>query len=156
LQRGALEEAEQQLHWIDEDESESGVDDYNSYALAVSAMIAAAKGDLLATEERARRVLEGTSTYLDRVFARLALALRDSILSDQSGIDHQLEAARSIVRGTDDLLTPLMIDHAGGVLGRNDLEKAEAALRAADVDPDGWNRVWSLTKPSETVETVFP
>ncbi len=151
LQRGAVEEAEEQLEWVGDVESKLGEDGYNSYALAVAAIISAASGALDVTESRGERVLEGVSTYLDRVFALLALAARDARLADFSGVDEYLAKARKIVAGTDDLLTPLMIDLAGGVFGRNSLGDAEAALRAADVDPDGWRRVWTLSVDATTL-----
>lgn len=146
LQRGAVEEAEAQLIWIgDEEELYPEADDYNSYALAVSAIIAAAAGDLVEVERLSQQVFDGVSTYLDRVFAHLAMAARHARESHVAGVDVSLAMARSIVDDTDDLLTSLMIDLAGGVFGRNDLGSAEAALRAADVDPQGWRQVWLLT-----------
>lgn len=145
LQRGALEEAEGQLDWVpDSGTSVPGDDDYNSYALAVAAIIAVASDDLVVAKQRAERVINGVSTYLDRTLAYLALAARAARLADLAEVDRNLEHARALLRETDDLLTPLMIDLAGGVLGRNDLQEAEAALLTAEVDPAGWRKVWLL------------
>lgn len=150
LQRGAVEEAELQLRWIAEEEALDAAKDnggdagYNFYALCVSAIIAAVSGELDDAALLSKRVLEGASTYLDKVLAQLALAARSARLSDLAGVDEALSAARAITAQTDDLVTPMLIDLAGGVLGRNDLDAAEAALRSADVEPAGWRQVWLL------------
>lgn len=145
LQRGALEEAEAQLDWIPEvGASAPGEDDYNSYAMAVAAIIAVAGDDLVGARDRAMHVVDGVSTYLDRTLAHLAMAAAAVRMSDFPEVDRCLAAARLMVSETDDLLTPMMIDLAGGVLGRNDLAAAEAALLTAEVDPAGWRRVWLL------------
>lgn len=153
LQRGALEGARTQLGWVSEDwESGAGdsgeqpdrPDEYNSYALAVAAIIAVASNQPDEALALADKVLGGVSTYLDRILAHLALAARSARCNEESDVDTSLANARAIVAGTDDLLTPLLIDLAGGIFGRNDLAPADAALRAADVDPRGWRRVWLL------------
>ena len=145
LQRGAIAEAASQLAWIDVDSNESADrSNLDMYAQAVGAIIAAAQGDTELVDQRAEAVLVGSSTYLDRVFALLAKAAAAYQSRDQSDPAAYLDLARSELVGTDDRVSPLIVDLVAAVCGLESVVEAEARLRGIGVDPAGWRQAWSL------------
>jgi class 3 adenylate cyclase/tetratricopeptide (TPR) repeat protein len=123
-----------------------------SYALAVGSIVAAARGDRAEVERRAAGALRQRSTYLDRVFARLALAASSAAAGDPGRRDAELAAARAELAVTEDRITPLLVDLAAGVLGAGPLDEAEATLVALGMEPAAWRRVWALAAAAGAVE----
>ena len=140
LQRGAVDEAASQLAWI-EDDRRSRLD---YYAEAVRAMIAAANGRYDEVEAVTEQVLEGPSTYLDRVTVLLAQAGARRRSGDDPGCDAALSQARDVVSGTDDRMSRWLIELVAGLCGRTELAKAEAQMANAGLDPTGLVTAWRL------------
>ncbi len=145
LQRGAVDEAAAQIEWT----TDVGV--LGPFHGAVSAIIAAAQGAADDAREAAAAVLASEATYLDRVLTFLALAAVGSQEGDVAARDSALAGARAELVGTDDLLTPLLIDLAAAVTTGWGVSEAQDKLRGIGVDPAGWHKVWALaTQPGRT------
>ena len=138
LQRGAVEEAEQQLEWVTAGEG------IGHFANAVGALVAAAGNDHQFSDELTTRALAGNSTYLDRVVALLARASICCGTGDRVGCDEALAAARAEVEPTDDQLTRHLIELAAGICGQVDLDDATTRMRGAGLDPTGWKTAFDL------------
>ncbi len=147
LQGGAVDEAATQLAWVDGSDSRR----VDFFAEAVRAMLAAADGRLDDAETAVQRVLNGHSTYLDRITGHLVLACVHSQRGDESSVDRALDDARSVVNATDDRMSRLLIDLVAGICGRSDLVKAESDVAGAGLDGIGLRTAWRLTARSPEV-----
>ncbi len=140
LQRGALDEAAVQLAWL---EHAPGLS--NMYALSAQAIVAAARGDVELAQESAGQVVGSpASTYLDAIFAHLALAAVHYQLKDQISCELAIASAKAATAGTDDVVMPLIIAMAEAVYGFGNVAHTEIRFRGLGMDPDGWRRAWSL------------
>lgn len=149
LQRGAVDEAASQLSWMGSFESGPP----NSYAAAVGAIVAAAQNDADSARSKARGVLDGRGTYLDRTLAHLALAAVASSDGQSEQIDVHLADAREELATTDDRVSPLLVDMVAAICGRASLDEVEDALRGRSIDPAGWRMAWTLAATPGTVRT---
>ncbi len=122
-----------------------------SHGVVAAALVDIAAGDLPRAEERAATVLGAQGSYLDRVHAHVAIAAIRAREWDVPGRDKALAEARAELSGTDDLLTPRMLDLAVAVCSGDEVEPAVAALGAVGVDADGWLRLWRLVAGSDAV-----
>ena len=142
LQRGAVAEASAELAPLLEMADDDGGPP--PFALAVGAILAAAEGCAELAEARLAAVLEGCSTYSDRVMARLAVAAALGQRGDLAGRNAALADARAEVESTDDRVMALVVDLAAATMGVGSLEDAESNLRALGLDPAAWRRAWGL------------
>ena len=150
MQQGAVDEAGSQLAWVD------GPDDrrVDLFAEAVRAMLAAADGRLDDAEAAVRRVLDGRSTYLDRIYAHLVQACCQRQRGDEAATDRALREARLVVGSTDDRLSRWVIDLVAGICGRGDQGDAVQLMANAGLDAGGLLKTWSLTARTESIETT--
>jgi hypothetical protein len=138
LQRQAVDEAASQLEWIEHH------DTFGRYAEAIGSIVAAARGNLEASERYTAETLAGQSTYLDRTFALLARAVVRARLHDVAGSDAALEAADAEVAPTDDQPSRLLIDLVAAICGRGSLDAAKTRMRRSGMDPSGWVAAFGL------------
>lgn len=104
LQRGAVDEAMDQLAWPGSLDSEPA----GRYEEAVAAIIAAIQGRHEAVERSAHNVLTNGSTYLDRVLALSARAASRLQRGDDAGCDTALANAWAELEPTDDQTSRLL------------------------------------------------
>ncbi|MGI9596931.1 MAG: hypothetical protein ACR2QK_12270, partial [Acidimicrobiales bacterium] len=140
LQRGAVDEALDQLSWPGSTEAEPG----GRYEEAVAAIIAAIQGRHEAVERSVNNVMMGGSTYLDRVLALSARAASRLQGGDDAGCDQALTDAWAELEPTDDQTSRLLLELVVAHCGRADLAAAEQRLHGSGLDGTGWRTVWSL------------
>ena len=150
LQSGLVDEAGSQLAWVDGSDARR----VDFFAEAVRAMLAAVEGRLDDAEEAARRVLEGRSTYLDRINAHLVRACVELQRADASAVDAALVDARQIVDGTDDRTTRWLIDLVAGICGQGDQPAAVRHMENAGLDATGLVTAWRLAARIPAAETT--
>ncbi len=148
LQRGSVAEAGSQLAWFDG--SDNRRVDY--FAEAVRAILAAVEGRLDDADTAVDRVLNGHSTYLDRINAHLVRACVALQRGDEPATDASIDDARQIVEVTDDRMSRWLIDLVAGICGRGDQEAAERDMASAGLDATGLVTAWRLTARSEAIE----
>ena len=148
LQRGAVAEAASQLDWSGEPEAATG----GRYEEAVAAVLAVIEGRPDDAERLVRDVLDGPSTYLDRVLALSARASGRYRNGDQSGADEALAAARAELRPTDDQTSRLLLGLVAALCGQGEVDDAQQRLRGAGLDPTGWWTVWALATDRRPAE----
>ncbi len=148
LQRGAVDEAASQLAWVDGSDTRR----VDFFADAVRAMLASAGGRLEHAEAAAQRVLDGRSTYLDRIHAHLVWACVHRQRNDEPATDRALDDARQIVNATDDRMSRWLIDLVAGICGRGETGEAERHMVNAGLDPSGLITAWRLTARAESVD----
>lgn len=147
LQRGAIDEASSHLSWL-----QHAAGTFNTYATSVEAIVAAARGEIDLARKSAEEVIASHgATYLDRIFAQLALAALHCQLKDQMSCELAVAAAKSAGAGTDDVVMPLIIAMAEAVYGLGNVAHTEIRFRGLGMDPDGWRRAWSLAALGDPV-----
>jgi len=129
----------------------SGLEEFPSgYALSALALLYAMVGDHAQAIESADRVFAAEqSTYLDRIWAHLALAsMWLGIGTTEEGVAH-FDSAASLAAATDDQVASALVSLARSeahlAAGTSDpLSAADAARRLADlgIDGDGWRLVY--------------
>ncbi len=148
LQQGAVGEAGSQLAWFDGSDSRR----VDFFADAVRALLAAVEGRLDDAEAAVERVLNGRSTYLDRINAHLVRACAAFQAANDAGVDAALDDARRIVDLTDDRMSRWLIDLVSGICGRGDQSVAERHMAKAGLDPTGLVATWRLAARTETID----
>jgi class 3 adenylate cyclase/tetratricopeptide (TPR) repeat protein len=144
LQQGSVDAAADQLGWALDAEDDRARGRVNTFAMAISAAIASASGDLGTARERIACVFDGEPTYLDRVLAHLADAAVSERSGDGAASHAAIEAARVILAGTDDRVSPMLVSLVEAIIERSDLRDVEAQIRSLGIDPTGWRRAWTL------------
>jgi hypothetical protein len=148
LQRGSVDEAAAQLSLVDPAHAE------HMYQSSVGALVSAAQGDVAGTHLWADRVMEGRSTYLDKVKALIARAGAQYQSGQVEECDQTIAAGWAILRGTDDRLSPLLFEMVVALLGRGSIEEAEHKLLSLGVDPAGWKKAFGLVVNPEGLDLV--
>ena len=148
LQQGAVDEAGSQLAWFDGSKSRR----VDFFAEAVRATLAAVDGRIDDAEQAVERVLNGRSTYLDRITAHLVRACISFQLADDEATDAALDDARRIVDLTDDRMSRWLIDLVSGICGQGDQTVAERHMAKAGLDPAGLVTAWRLAARTESIE----
>jgi class 3 adenylate cyclase/tetratricopeptide (TPR) repeat protein len=150
LQRGAIDEASSHLKWLQQVPGHS-----NMYGRSVEAIVAAAGGDLVLARTRAGEVISShAATYLDTVFAHLALAAVHHQMKDLISCELAIASAKQATAGTDDAVMPLIISMAEAVYGFGNVAHTEIRFRGLGMDPDGWRRAWSLAASGDAAVAV--
>lgn len=147
LQRGAVFEAAAQLDWSDEATAAGG-----RYEQAVAAVLATIEGRHDDAERLVHDVLQGPSTYLDRILALSARATGRYRQGDSDGCEAALVAAWDELRPTDDQTSRLLLGLVAAICDEGDMDEAEQRLRSAGLDPVGWRRVWALAADRRPAE----
>ena len=148
LQRGSVDEAAAQLSVVERAQAE------HMYQASVAALVAAAQGDILGAHRWADRVMAGRSTYLDKAKALIARAGAQYQSSQVDECDRTIADCRALLKGTDDRLSPLLIEMVVGLLGRGSLADAEHNLLSIGVDPAGWKQAFALVVDPEGLSLV--
>lgn len=142
MQSGNVEAAEAQLEWAFA-EPASG-DRAHTNAFAVGAMVAAAAGRFETAQARVQAVLAGQPTYLDCLLAHLAEAAASNGVGDLDGVRRGISAARAVLDGTDDRVSPTLVDLVEAMATGGDVAAVEQEIIGMGIEPAGWRRSWSL------------
>ena len=98
--------------------------------------------------------MAGRSTYLDKAKALIARAGAQYQSSQVDECDRTIADCRALLKGTDDRLSPLLIEMVVGLLGRGSLADAEHNLSSIGVDPAGWKQAFALVVDPEGLSLV--
>ncbi len=150
LQQGSVDEAGSQLAWVDGTDTRR----VDFFAEAVRAVLASVDGRLDDAESAADRVLDGRSTYLDRITVHLVRACVGFQRADGTAVDAALTEARAVVEATDDRMSRWLIDLVAGICGRGDQAAAERHMANAGLDASGLVTAWRLAAGLETARSA--
>ncbi len=147
LQQGAVEAAAAQIGELTAIEGP-----IPGFLSTVAALVAASEGRIEDARARAESLLEGRGTYLDRVMAHGVAAAVACRVGDTATVRAHLDAASSILDGTDDRVSVLVLGIVRALLEGTSPAAIEDELAALGGRPEGWTRLWAtaagLPEPS--------